>query len=178
MSYFSQYPLQFYDATGTGKNYVLTTDITKKVGFRTKSLSNATYFEVYTIKEGETPESIAFDMYGDATYHWVILLTNNILDRFHDWPMPLNQLLNFVDKKYTNVNGVHHYEINKTSGDTTKKISIGTDNTDYPDATLITNFEYEQNRQDDLRKIKIVKEIYIQQVIEEFRIIMGNISNG
>ena len=92
--------------------------------------------------------------------------------------MPLNQLLNFVDKKYTNVNGVHHYEINKTSGDTTKKISIGTDNTDYPDATLITNFEYEQNRQDDLRKIKIVKEIYIQQVIEEFRIIMGNRSNG
>ena len=169
MSYFSQYPLQFYDATGTGKNYVLTTDITKKIGFRTQALSNATYFEMYTVKEGETPESIAFDMYGDATYHWIILLTNNIQDRFYDWPMPINQLFNFVDNKYTNMNGVHHYEINQTSGDTTVTINIGQDNTGHSGATAVTNTEYESKEQDRRRNIKLLKPHLVDQFVTEFR---------
>ena len=33
-------------------------------------------------------------------------------------------------------------------GDTSKKINIGTSNSDYPTATAITNFEHEQEQQD------------------------------
>ena len=125
MSYFSQYPLQFYDATGTGKNYILTTDKTKKIGFRTQALSNATYFEMYTVKEGETPEMIAHKLYGDPELHWIVLMSNDIVNRFHDWPMNTNQFLAYVRDKYDNPDAVHHYEINQTSGDTTLKIDVG-----------------------------------------------------
>ena len=173
MSYFSKFPLQEYDATGTGDSYVVTTNLTKRAGIKAKAVLNATYFKVYNVLDGETPESIAFDQYRDPTLHWVILLTNNIMDRFYDWPMPYQQFLNFVNAKYTNVNAVHHYEISQSSGDTSKKISIGKDNTDYPRATLITNFEYEDTRQDELRKIKLLKIEYISQVVQELENIMA-----
>ena len=53
-------------------------------------------FDTYDIKNGETPESIAFKLYGDAELHWVVMLINNITDRFHDWPMSEAQFFNFI----------------------------------------------------------------------------------
>ena len=44
-----------------------------------------------------------------------------------------NTILQFVNDKYDNVCNTH-YEIEQQSGKTTKKIDIGTDNTDYPTA--------------------------------------------
>jgi hypothetical protein len=172
MPYFSSFPQVFYDSTGTGKNYRLVTDITRKVGFRTNALRNAAFFTRYTIKDGETPEGLAFDLYSRSDLHWVLLLSNNIMDRFHDWPMSTQQFYTFVNEKYTNVNAVHHYEINQTSGDDTKVISIGKDNTDYSSANVVTNFEYEENRQEELRKIKVVKPEFIGLVINEFEDLM------
>ena len=76
--------------------------------------------------------------------------------------------LSFIDDKYTNPNGVHHYEISQTSGDTTVTIDIGTDNTDYPSATTVTNFEYEEKEQDKKRQIRIIRAQYLDQIINEF----------
>ena len=52
-------------------------------------------------------------------------------------------------------------------------IDIGTDNTDYPSATTITNFEYEEKRQDTLRKIRLLDPVHIDQFVEEFESLMG-----
>ena len=71
-------------------------------------------------------------------------------------------------KKYTNVDAVHHYEINFTSGDTTKVVNVGTSNADYPSATIITNYEYEVNRQDELRKISLLGVEFLPQFLKEF----------
>ena len=173
MAYFDNFPLTFYDAAGTGKDIRLITNLTRKVGFRKFALTNTSVFSRYNIKDRETPESIAHDRYGDAQLHWIILLANDIMDRYHDWPMSYPQFVDFVEGKYTNVNGVHHYEINATSGDTTKTINIGTNNTNYPSATLITNFEYEDERQNELRRIILIKDEYVPIVKKEFLNYMG-----
>ena len=89
-------------------------------------------------------------------YIGLSMLINNITDRFHDWPMTEAQFLQYVNDKYTNVDAIHHYEISQESGNTKKKIDIGTDNTDYPTATAITNYEHEQEVQDDKRKIRLL----------------------
>ena len=73
----------------------------------------------------------------------------------------------FITEKYDDIDAVHHYEINATSGDTTKTINIGTDNSDYPSATSITNYEYEEAEQEKKRKIKLLDPIYVTQVVEE-----------
>jgi hypothetical protein len=81
----------------------------------------------------------------------------------------------FVNDKYTNIDAVHHYEIAQTSGDTSIKIDIGTDTTGYSEAdlTTITNYEYEVERQDTLRKIRLLDGSYLEQFIEEFETLMG-----
>ena len=83
------------------------------------------------------------------------------------------QFLQYLNDKYSDVDGVHHYEIAQTSGDTTQIINIGTDNTNYPSATLITNREYEQTEQDRKRKIRLLDPQYIQQFVDEFKSIMS-----
>ena len=169
--YFQNFPTIPYDSTGTGE-YKGVTNLLRRVGIRAKVKANTMLYDTYDVRNGETPESIAFKLYDDAELHWVILLVNDITDRFHDWPMTEAQFLQFIKDKYTNVDAIHHYEISQESGDTSIKISIGTDNTDYPSATAITNYEYEQEVQDAKRKIRLLDPSYVSDFVEEFKSIM------
>ena len=75
----------------------------------------------------------------------------------------------YVNEKYSDPNGVHHYEITQSSGDTSVKINVGTTNADYPTATAITNFEYEEKEQDKMRNIRILDPRYVGQLVTEYQ---------
>ena len=79
----------------------------------------------------------------------------------------------YVNDKYTNISGIHHYEITESSGDKELKIDVGTVNTDYPTATPITNYEYELARQDTLRRIKLLDPQFVDDFVSEFRELVG-----
>ena len=160
--YFQNFPVIYYK----GKDV---TNLLRRVGVRTKAKTNMVMFETYDVKEGETPEMIADKLYGDSTLHWVVLIVNNIVDRYHEWPMAGNQFLDYVNEKYSNPSATHHYEIAQSSGKTTVKIDIGTDNTDYPTATIITNYEYEEKEQDRRRKIRLLEPSFIDDFVAEFK---------
>jgi len=169
--YFKQFPTIPYDSHGTGK-FKDVKNLLRRVAIRSKVKTNTMVYDTYDVKNGETPESIAFKLYGDAELHWVIMLVNDITDRYHDWPMSEAQFLQFVNDKYDNVNAVHHYEIAQSSGDTSTKINIGTSNADYPTATAITNFEHEQEEQDKKRKIRLLDPSFLEDFVEEFKLLM------
>ena len=169
--YFAQFPLNVYDSVGD-ENYKVVTHLLKRVAIRAKVKVNTLFFDTYDVKEGETPEMIADKLYDDPELHWIVLMVNDITDRYHQWPKNQNQFLSHINDKYSNISGTHHYEISQTSGDTTIKIDIGTDNTDHPTATLITNYEYEQERQDTSRKIRLLSPEYVPDFVEEFKSIM------
>ena len=169
--YFSQFPTIPYDSKGTGE-FKDVKNILRRVGIRAKVKTNTMLYDTYDVKNGETPESIAFKLYDDAELHWVVMLVNNITDRLHDWPLSEAQFLNFVNEKYSNPDAIHHYEIEQESGDTSIKINIGTSNADYPTATAITNYEYEQEEQDNKRKIRLLDPSFIDDFIDEFKILM------
>ena len=165
--YFDNFPTIIYDSE---KENIFkdVKNLLRRVGIRAKVKSNALLYDTYDVKNGETPESLAFKLYGDAELHWVIMLLNDISDRYHDWPMTEAQFSQFVQDKYDNVDAVHHYEISQESGNTKKKIDIGTDNTDHTTATAITNREFEEERQDTLRKIRLLDPVYLDQFVGEF----------
>ena len=169
--YFAQFPTIPYDSTGTGKSKDVK-NLLRRVGLRQKVKVNTMFFDTYDVKNGETPESIAFKLYDNAELHWVVMLVNNITDRFHDWPMTEAQFLNFINDKYSNPDAVHHYEIEQESGDTSIKINIGTDNTDYPSATAITNYEHEQEVQDAKRKIRLLDPSFVDDFVDEFKLLI------
>jgi len=170
--YFEQFPVIFYDAVGNGDPKVVT-HLLKRVALHSKASETIALFDTYDVRNGETPEMIAHKYYDDAEYHWVILLINNITDRYHQWPMNTRQFLSHLAERYDNVDAVHHYEIYQESGDTSVKINIGTSNIDVDgntiaDATLVTNREYEEEKQDVLRKIRLLDPVYLEQFVEEF----------
>ena len=170
--YFENFPLIPYDSVGDCQ-FKLVTNLLKRVAIRSKVKGNVALYDTYDVKEGESPEIIAHKLYADSELHWVVLLVNNITDRYHQWPKNQNQYLAYINDKYSDVDATHHYEISQTSGDTTIKIDIGTDNTDYPTASIITNAEFEEDLQDKKRKIRMLDPAYIDDFVTEYEVLMG-----
>jgi len=169
--YFEKFPVILYDSVGNG-DFKFVTNLLRRVALRAKVKSNVLLFDTYDIRSGQTPEEIADKLYDDPELHWVILMVNDITDRYHQWPLNENQFQAYINDKYDNIDAVHHYETTQTSGDTTLKIDVGTVNTDYPSATAITNYEYEVAREDEKRQIRLLDPRYIGTFIEEFELLM------
>ena len=105
--YFANFPIIAYDSVGNGE-FKVVTNLLKRVALRSKVKSNTLLFDTYDVKEGETPESIADKLYRDSELHWVILLINDITDRYHQWPMTTPQWQAYLKDKYSDVDATHH----------------------------------------------------------------------
>ena len=168
--YFSSFPVIPYDSKGD-LQFKDVTNLLRRVGMRTKLKTNTFLYDTYNVKEGETPEMIAHKLYGDSQLHWIILLVNEITDRYHQWPMTGGQFLDYLNDKYSNPDGIHHYETTQTSGDTKVKIEVENDVDEdaYTGLTPITNREYEENEQDKRRQIRLVDPSFVEQFVDEFK---------
>jgi hypothetical protein len=166
MSYFEMFPSIYYSAKGDGK-YTVMKDLMSRVKLISKVKENILGFDYYDVKDGETPEMIAHKYYGDVNLHWIILVTNDIIDYYEDWPMSVQRFEEFVKEKYDNPQGIHHYEITQTSGDTTVTIDVGMNTTDYS-GTPISNYQYEDKLQEKKRQIRLITPEYVDQFVKEF----------
>jgi len=164
MSYFERFPLYAYDIQDT-QNQTLITDILRRVNLKGNVAANTLVFDEYNVQDGDQPDIVARKYYGDSELHWIIVTINNITSRY-DWPLDQVALSDFVNDKYDNPDGIHHYEINATSGDTTNKLIVASD-TD--GATPVTNYEYEQTLNDNKRRIRILDRSFVSKFTDEFR---------
>ena len=161
-----------YDMKNNG-NFKLLPDILRRVKQRSAIKSGQFIFDTYDVRNGERPEDIAYKWFGDAELHWVILMTNNVTDRYYDWPMNDAQFEVYLDDKYTNPDAVHHYEITKDSGDTTSqgpndyshKVEV---NSDTDNAVSISNRQYEEREQDKKRAIRLLNQKFLPDFLAEF----------
>ena len=167
MSYFNNFTTMLYDPVGDG-SAKLCTNIMKRVRVRANMKKEIVMLDKYDIKENETPEIVAERHHGSVYYHWVVMLLNNISDVNHDWVKSTRQLQKYLLSKYTEVQltETHHYEISQTSGDTTIKIEV--ENTTYPSATIVTNYEYEVALNEEKRSIDLLRNEYLGFFTEEF----------
>ena len=170
--YFSQFPTSLYDIKGDG-NDKLVTDLFRRIKDREKILNEFSLYEYYQVPNGESPETTAYKHFGDSQLHWVVLLTNSITDRYYDWPLSDQDFERFIKNKYTNPDGIHHYEITQSSGrqtgegpaDYTHKLEV---NSDTAGAQSVSNIEYERREQDKKRQIKILMPAYLGAFEDEF----------
>ena len=174
MSYFDRFPLMAYRIK-EGDPLKLMPQIIKRVKLRATSKKGFLIFDKYNVKYGENPEDIATKLYGDPTLHWVILMTNNISDRYYEWPMNQVQFAEFLKDKYGagNEDGIHHYEVTQDSGrtsgrgpsDYSHKVEV---NSDTDNASSISNREYEERIQDTKRQIQLLDKSLLGDFIAEF----------
>ena len=171
MSYFNYFPRTMYDPVGDGSAKMVT-DIMKRVRLRTNMKKEIVMMDPYDVKENETPEIVADKHHGSPYYHWVVMLVNDISDVNHDWVKSTRQMQKYLLSKYTEVQltETHHYEIPQTSGDTS--INIEVENSTYPSASIVTNYEYEVALNDEKRSIDLLRNEYLTFFVDEFEGIM------
>jgi hypothetical protein len=176
MAYFNYFPKTAYDIRGVEGNeqYDYVTNLLTRVlvkchgwadvdGASHEALVGTCHFQKYLIRDGDRPDTLADQFYGDSELHWIILYANGskFLNPYYDWPMTTHDLNKFIIKKYGvgNFSVTHHYEdANKYEVDST---SSG--------ATPVTNYLYEETLNDTKRTIRIMQKEYVNLVINEFK---------
>jgi len=173
-SYFSYFPQIYYDAVGDG-NFKIVTNILRRVKVKQGLKEVGAFFDEYDVDSEMTPEIVSEQVYGNQKYYWIILLFNEIKDRYYDWPLTASQFETYVNDKYDDINGIHHYEITQESGPTTSiddshKIQV---NSTVSGATAVTNYEYEERLQNKKRRIRLLKPEFLELFVEEFKTLAG-----
>lgn len=160
MAYFKHLPKIIY-SFGDDRDLDLKvlTDITVNTRVFKKVLSEITLWEYYDLQDGETPEILAHRLYGDAELHWVIMLVNERYDMHTDFPMSSTEIDTYVDNKYPNPDAIKHYV--DSDGDIVDNTVPGSKGVSYRD------WEYQRN--DNKRRIKIISPQIAAKLSEEFR---------
>lgn len=98
--YFKTFPYIEYqfpdDVIRVYKNLSIRPGLVKEI------YGNSNNLQDYIIQDGQTPETIAFDVYEDVNMHWAVMLPNNILNLYTDWPMGTSQFDMYLFNKYKN----------------------------------------------------------------------------
>lgn len=137
-------------------------------------------FTKHTLEDDESPEKVASDFYGSIFYSWVVLLSNKIIDVYDEWPKGYKQFTNYLVQKYGSIPAsketILHYN-NPKYGFTINQATFSRyANTDFVDATIqvdrtgwspVTAFEYEDERNDNLRNIQLIQPKFIPLIQEE-----------
>jgi uncharacterized membrane protein YgcG len=171
--------------TGTNDPYVLAKNLFRRIKIRDDLSDVILGFEKYTIENNERPDQVADKVYGNVNYDWVVLLVNNIINVYDEWPMTEQELYNYMVRKYgkDDVEGIHHWvtqEVRSTRGDIQLRADMQVpENFEYArvDGTLvpkeelvrpISNYDYESGLNDYKRGIHVLKPQFLNSFVEEF----------
>lgn len=164
--YFSKFPTISYDVKGDGQLFTMT-NLMRRVKFTEIAKNKLVNFDYYDVRDGDTPEIVAYYYYQDAELHWLVLLANDITDVYTQWPMSVPRFEQYIYDKYADVNAIHHYEIQQTSGNSKVVIELP-NNIGYPNATPITNYVYEENLQKERSRIRLIRTQFVDKIESEF----------
>jgi hypothetical protein len=138
-------------------------DITRNIRFRRDLLANISLYDSYDMQDGETPEIVAEKVYGNAEYHWIVMLVNERFDYINDFPLAETQLVRAISDKYPNNEfGIHHYE----------DINGFVVNSDVPGAVSVSNNDHERRLNEEKRRIKIVSPTLISTILKNYKDLM------
>ena len=147
-----------------------------------------TKFTKYKIVGDDRPDNVAFDMYGDETLDWIVLLSNNVTNIQTEWPLDHQSFYNFLIDKYGSeeqIHAVHHYETTEVRNtDNTIIVPEGLEvpknySIEFYDSRLettttvsnitteITNYTYENKIEDEKRNIFVLKPNYINLILND-----------
>lgn len=196
MAYFDLFPdlllPSFSDNRNSNYDYVRVKNLFKRAKIRDDFFQNATVFDKYAIVGDNRPDNVAQELYGSPQLDWIILISNNIINVREEWPMSQSDLNNYLLDKYGSerLQEIHHYETKevrdsegnlllqaglvvdanfqfKYSNFGTYKVLSGVNI-----VTSVSNYDYEVLKNDEKRTIYVLRQNYIQTVIDDMREIM------
>jgi hypothetical protein len=196
-TYFRQVPdFEYVSRTTDSQNiseYKTVKNLFKKGKLREDIFGDLSFFTKYKIVGDDRPDNVAFEIYGDETLDWLVLLCNNILNVQTEWPLSQQSFQNFLLSKYgseDNLLEIHHYETIKVTDSfgvtiVPEGLQVQPDySVEYYDSGLenyivktnivreVTNYDYENKIENDKRNIFILKPNYLNVVLNDLEEIM------
>lgn len=100
-NYFNFFPKTAYYKNKDSTSLDIITNITVRYNFSSDLKKNSAAYYKYKIKDGDTPENLAFKIYGSSEKHWIILTMNDIVDPIYEWPLSQRSIAKFIETKYS-----------------------------------------------------------------------------
>jgi len=107
--YFQKFPQTYYSLDDRVSVQTVT-NLLLRIVFTQELKDNLSVYDQYDVSDGETPEMVAYKVYGDSTLHWLVMHLNEVYDPRYDWLLETENFNNYVLSKYGDPNGIHHYE--------------------------------------------------------------------
>lgn len=182
--FFQHYPQINYDISGVRPAKTKKAiNIMMRSKIKGSVLDDIINYFPYTIPEAERPDVTAFKVYGNVKYTWLIFLINDIHDPIFDWPLNIREFGAYIKDKYGTLaaakDTVHHYEqtvrerVEATSTvDPVLKATIEVDKTTYDNLAvgsrkIISYYDWEVERNEDKREIKLIDPKYASDILSE-----------
>jgi hypothetical protein len=160
--YFASFPNFVGRFEGTQK---IVTDIFTRVAVGKNYSKETVLLMPYTVKDGERIESLAYDLYGSAEYHWVIILVNNMINPRTEWPLSTSDLHKLVAVEYQNIYAVKQYELIKSG----IVIDLAALPSYLPEQYVpISHIEYAERENDAKRIVRVLAPKYLAEFVQNF----------
>ena len=188
MAYFSNLPDVFVRTSSYRQNnvdpYKLAKNIFRRIKIRDELDDVILGFSQYTIKNNQRPDQVAGEIYGSMGLDWVVLLCNNIINVYDEWPMSEDELERYIDNAYEeDADSVHHW-VTQEIRDIKGRIIVKEGRTvpeDWsytkPDGTAIPKdelvrpisvYDFESEKNNQKRNIYLLRKQYVGSFVEEF----------
>lgn len=156
--YFNTLPLITYSLDN--KTTQIVRDITIRTRIANYLKESAFLYDRYAVKDGEMPEHVASRFYKNPLLHWVVMITNDVIDPYNDWPISDYNFSVWANTNFTEeeLNSVHHHE--DQNGFWVNESAVG--------AHPITVYEYYYTENDKKRTIKLIKPELLQIFLDEY----------
>ena len=115
MGYFRELPDLEYLSPLSDRNssseYITVKNIFKRVKIREDIQNYITAFNKYIIRDGDRPDNVAEELYGDSDLDWVVLISADIRNIRDQWPLSDKDIFLYAEKIYSNsLNDARFYE--------------------------------------------------------------------
>ena len=178
------------DSSVDRENYVYAKNLFLRAKVRDDVEKEITFLSSYNIREGQRPQEVAEDIYGDPTLDWVVLTVANIINVRDEWPMTGKVLYDYCVTKYGNeMNDTAFYETKEVRDNQSRLIMPGgkvvdrsftIPHPDNPQITLsidspeplvigINNFLAETRENEKKRNIKVMRKEYLSMFMQDMR---------
>ena len=90
-------------------DFLFVKNIWRRAEVLTEFKSQVTIFNEITVRDGERPEDVATAFYNNPFYNWTVLIANDVVDVYSQWPRSITQLQDFINQKYDNPQATKHH---------------------------------------------------------------------
>ena len=171
-------------------DYINVKNFFKRITLKQDIYQDLSFFTKYKIKGDDRPDNVAFQEYGRSDLDWIVLTSNNILNIQSEWPMPQFEFDKYLIEKYgtyDNLNNTHHHETTELKNNDDViivqkglRVESNYSITYYENSGMVTqspvvevtNYQYEEQLNDSKRNIFLLKDIYLNVIIDDFQDLM------